>query len=52
MLVRPNPERFEVISQFGLPERGDGIFIAHPVVIGQRLYVRHGAFLYCYDIAR
>jgi len=52
MLIRPNPERFDVISQFGLPENGEGRFIAHPVVIGQRLYIRHGSFLYCYDIAR
>ena len=52
MLVRPNPERFHVISRFGLPERGHGGFLAHPVVIGQRLYIRHGNFLYCYDIAR
>ena len=51
-LLRPNPERFEIVSQFALPEEGEGRFWAHPVVIGQRLYVRHGTFLYCYDIAR
>jgi hypothetical protein len=52
MLIRPNPERFEVVSRFSLPERGEGGFLAHPVVIGQRLYIRHGRFLYCYDLAR
>ena len=52
MLVRPNPERFELISRFTLPEGGEGHHWAHPVVCGKRLYVRHGTFLYCYDIAR
>ena len=52
MLIRPNPERFDVISQFALPEEGEGLFWAHPVVCGKRLYIRHGTFLYCFDIAR
>ena len=52
MLIRPNPEKFDVISQFTLPEGGEGLVWAHPVVCGKRLYIRHGRFLYCYDIAR
>jgi len=52
LLIRPNPERFDVISRFYLPEHGDGPFLAHPVITGQRLYIRHGSFLYCYDLAR
>jgi hypothetical protein len=52
MLVRPNPEKFDIISQLILPEKGEGPFWAHPVVIGQRLYIRHGTFLYCFDIAQ
>ncbi|MCL2005043.1 MAG: PQQ-like beta-propeller repeat protein [Planctomycetaceae bacterium] len=52
LLVRPNPARYEVISQFTLPEGGEGQFWAHPVVCGKRLYIRHGTFLYCYDVAR
>ena len=52
LLIRPNPERYEVISQFELPEGGgEGTTWAHPVVCGKRLYIRHGTFLYCYDIA-
>ena len=51
LLLRPNPEKFDVISQFTLPEGGDGLAWAHPVVCGKRLYIRHGTFLYCYDIA-
>jgi len=52
MLIRPNPEKFDVISQFHLPEEGEGLVWAHPVICGKRLYIRHGTFLYCYDIAR
>jgi len=52
LLIRPNSEKYEVISQFALPEGGEGLSWAHPVVSGKRLYIRHGTFLYCYDIAR
>ena len=52
LLIRPNPEKYDVISQFTLPEEGEGPTWAHPVVCGKRLYLRHGKFLYCYDIAR
>jgi len=52
LLIRPNPEKFDVISRFTLPENGEGPTWAHPVVCGKRLYIRHGTFLYCYDIAR
>ena len=51
LLIRPNPEKYEVISQFSIPEGGEGPTWAHPVVIGKRLYLRHGTFLYCYDVA-
>jgi len=49
-LVRPKPDAFEVISQFRLPRGGRGPNWAHPVVCAGRLYLRHGNFLYCYDI--
>jgi outer membrane protein assembly factor BamB len=52
LLIRPNPQKYDVISQFTLPEGGEGPTWAHPVVFGKRLYVRHGTFLYCYDVAR
>ena len=41
-LLRPPPAGFEIASQFGLPKRGDDLFLAHPVVVGGRLYIRHG----------
>ncbi|MHC4642174.1 MAG: PQQ-binding-like beta-propeller repeat protein, partial [Planctomycetota bacterium] len=49
-LVRPNPEKLEIVSQFSLPKKEQGVFYAHPVVCGGRLYLRHGDFLYVYDI--
>ena len=52
LLVRPNSEKYEVISQFELPEGGEGATWAHPVICGKRLYIRHGTFVYCYDISR
>ena len=49
-LVKATPEGHDVISQFQIPKGGKGPAWAHPVVCGRRLYLRHGNFLYCYDI--
>jgi outer membrane protein assembly factor BamB len=49
-LVKATPEGHQVISRFRIPEGGSGPAWAHPVVCGGRLYLRHGDFLYCYDI--
>jgi outer membrane protein assembly factor BamB len=49
-LIRPNPERLEIVSQFRLPEGGKGAAYAHLVVCGGRLHIRHGDFLYVYDV--
>ncbi len=49
-LVRPNPKKLEIVSQFEMPKKDQGVFYAHPVVCGGRLYIRHGEFLYAYDI--
>ncbi len=49
-LVRPTPDAHELVSQFSLPEGGEGTSWAHPVVCGGRLYIRHGEFLYAYDV--
>jgi len=49
-LVRPNPKRLEIISEFQLPKAGKGEVRARPVICGKRLYIRHGEFLYAYDI--
>ncbi len=49
-LVRPNPEKLEIVSRFELPKNDQGVFYAHPVVCGGRLYIRHGEFLYAFDV--
>jgi outer membrane protein assembly factor BamB len=49
-LVLPDPSGCLIISQFDLPEGGQGTSIAHPVILDGLLYIRHGTFLYAYDI--
>jgi outer membrane protein assembly factor BamB len=49
-LVKPTPDGHKVISQFRIPEGGEGPVWAHPVVCGGRLYIRHGEMLFAYDI--
>ena len=49
-LVKVSPYRFEVVSRFDIPANGEGPVWAHPVVFGGRLYIRHGDYLYAYDI--
>jgi outer membrane protein assembly factor BamB len=49
-LVKATPERYEPVSTFEVPEGGDGMHWAHPVVCGGRLYIRHQDKLFAYDI--
>jgi outer membrane protein assembly factor BamB len=49
-LVTPSPTAHTVVSYFKLPPGGEGRWWAHPVVCGGRLFLRHGEFLYAYDI--
>ena len=49
-LVRPHPERLEIISQFQMPKGGRGLVWAFPVVSNGRFYLRHGDFLYAYGV--
>ncbi|MEN6498523.1 MAG: PQQ-binding-like beta-propeller repeat protein [Thermoguttaceae bacterium] len=51
-LLPARPDGFELVSQFKLPKQGDGPTWAHPVVCGGRLYIRHGQYLYAYDVRR
>jgi outer membrane protein assembly factor BamB len=50
-LVKPDPKKFEVVSQFKL-RQGTGEHWAHLVIKQGRLYVRHGDSLMVYDISR
>jgi outer membrane protein assembly factor BamB len=49
-LVKATPEKYEVVSSFQVPNGGEGMHWAHPVVCGGRLYVRHADKLFAYDI--
>ncbi len=49
-LVRATHEHFEEVSSFEVPSGGRGLYWAHPVVCGGRLYVRHADNMYAYDI--
>ncbi|MBN1589625.1 MAG: PQQ-binding-like beta-propeller repeat protein [Pirellulales bacterium] len=51
-LVRATPDKYDLISEFMLPNKGKKATWAHPVVCGGRLYLRHGDFLFAYDVAR
>jgi len=48
-LVRPTPEKFDLISSFKISE-GSGPHWAHPVIANGKLFVRHGDVLMVYDI--
>jgi len=54
-LVKATPTGYEETGRFTLPQQdeggGAGMYWAHPVVCNKKLYLRHGNFLYCYDVA-
>jgi len=49
-LVEATSTGHEVISQFAIPDGGEGPTWAHPVMCGGRLYIRHADHLYAYDV--
>lgn len=49
-LVPCTPERYNTVGRFDVPKGGEGLYWAHPVVCGGRLYVRHADRLYAYDV--
>ena len=48
-LVKPNPDKFELISSFNVT-LGDGPHFAHPVIHDGVLYIRHGNALMAYKV--
>lgn len=48
-LVKPNPEKFDVVSEFRIT-KGEGPHWAHPVIHNGILYIRHGNALMAYKI--
>ena len=51
-LIKAISEKWDEVGTFGLPRGGKGLFWAHPVVCGGRLYVRHSDQLFACDIRR
>ena len=49
-LVKAAPEQWDVVGSFRPPRGGKGLFWAHPVVCGGRLYIRHAEKLFAYDV--
>jgi outer membrane protein assembly factor BamB len=49
-LVKAAPERYDEVCSFKVPEGGEGMHRAHPVVCGGRLYIRHADKLFAYEI--
>jgi len=48
-LIRPNPEKWDVISSFKVTE-GTGPHWAHPFISNGKLYLRHGEVLMVFNI--
>ncbi len=48
-LIRPTPEKLDIVSTFQIPPDTKELAWAHPVVAGGRLYIRRGEYLYVYD---
>jgi hypothetical protein len=48
-LIKPNPEKWEVISTFKVTD-GTGPHWAHPFISNGKLYLRHGEVLMVYNI--
>jgi len=52
MLANANPQKLDIVSQFELPKQGKGLCWAHLVICDGRLYIRHGQYLYVYEIRK
>jgi outer membrane protein assembly factor BamB len=50
-LVRATPDKYEATGTFKVPSGGTGMYWAHPVVCGKRLYIRHTDKIFIYDIS-
>jgi outer membrane protein assembly factor BamB len=49
-LVKAAPDSWEEVGSFRLPRGGKGLYWAHPVVCGGRLYLRHSDQLFAFYI--
>jgi len=49
-LLKPNPEKFDLVSSFKITQGDSGPFWAHPVIHNGILYIRHSNALMAYNI--
>jgi len=49
-LVKPKPGGFDIVSTHQLPRKNRKLYLAHPVIFGGRLYIRHWEDLYVYEL--
>lgn len=49
-LVKAVPEEYKESGSFKIPHSGDRPSWSHPVVAGQKLFLREGDFILCYDV--
>ena len=50
-LLSATPDGFDMISRFDLKPKPANSYLAHPVVVGGRLYIRCDQELYAYDVS-
>ncbi len=50
-LLALKPGGFSIVSEFNPIRDGKGLFLSHPVIFREKLYIRHGSTLYAYDVA-
>jgi outer membrane protein assembly factor BamB len=51
-LIKATTDKWEESGSFRIPSGGRGLYWAHPVVFGGRLYVRHSDKLFAYSVRR
>jgi outer membrane protein assembly factor BamB len=49
-LANASPEAFKEVGTFKIPHSGERPSWSHPVVTGQKMYLREGDYLLCYDL--
>lgn len=51
-LVKADPEKYQEVSSFTLPDSGERPSWAHPVIVDGRLYLRQQDTILCYDLRK
>jgi outer membrane protein assembly factor BamB len=52
VLAKVNPEKYEEVSKFKIPDSGARPGWSHPVIAGGKLYLREQDKIYCYDVKK